>query len=67
MFNQKIKEKKQIKKSKEHEEIQTLRTLGIVWICLGGTNPLFFILGLVFIISSMVKDKQREVIDGGQA
>lgn len=67
MFNQEIKEQSQIKQSKELEEIQTLRTLGIIWICLGGTNPLFFILGLVFLLSSMVKAKRREVIEGGHA
>ncbi len=67
MFNQEIKEQSQIKKSKELEEVQTLRTLGIVWICLGGANPLFFILGLVFLLSSMVKAKRREAIEGGHA
>ncbi len=71
MFNQEIKENSQIKKSKELDEIQTLRTLGIIWICLGASNPIFFILGLVFIFSSMVKDKRRKaeevLIDGGLA
>ncbi len=67
MLSQETKEQTQIKKSKELEEIQTLRTLGIIWICLGGANPVFFILGLVFLFSSMVKDKRREAIEGGHA
>lgn len=71
MFNQEIKENSKIKKSKELDEIQALRTLGIIWICLGASNPIFFILGLVFIVSSIVKDKRRKteevLIDGGLA
>jgi len=71
LFNQEIKENLQIKKSIELEEIQTLRTLSIVWLCLGGASPLFFIIGLVFLLSSMVKAEPREaekaIADGGQA
>ena len=58
MFNQKIKEKSKIKKSKEPEQIQTLRNLGIIWTCLGAANPMYFILGLVFLVSSAVKSKR---------
>ncbi|MFX1286477.1 MAG: hypothetical protein ACFFB5_22770 [Promethearchaeota archaeon] len=67
MLNQEIKEKTHIKMDKEFEQLQALQTLGIVWLCLGATNPLFFILGLVFIISSVAKSKRIKniSIDGG--
>ncbi|UCE12581.1 MAG: hypothetical protein JSV04_10340 [Candidatus Heimdallarchaeota archaeon] len=62
MFTQKIKEIESNKTEKQRDEIQALRTLGIVWFCLGATNSMFFILGLVFLITSIVK--QREFKEG---
>lgn len=59
MFHQKLKAKKSNNTKKQCEKIQSLRTLGIVWFCLGATNSMFFILGLVFLITSIVK--QREI------
>lgn len=60
-----------MKIDKEFEQIQALRGLGIVWVSLGAINPMFFILGLVFIFSSMVKAKRKEaeevIVDGGYA
>lgn len=67
LLNQETKENYQMKMDKELEQIQAMRSLGIVWISLGVINPMFFILGLVFIISSMVKSKRREADEGGHA
>ena len=71
MLNQETKEKNQMKMDKELEQIQALRNLGIIWVPLGAINPMFFILGFVFIISSMVKSKRKKadefIIDGGHA
>lgn len=68
MLNQEIKEKNQIKIDKELDQIQAFRILGIVWLCLGATNLLFFILGLVFIITSIAQSKRIAQISnqGGQ-
>ena len=66
MFNQKLKEKKSNKTEKLLDEIQALRTLGIVWFCLGATNSVFFILGLMFLIVSVVKQREaNEVVKTG--
>ena len=58
MFNHEIKEKQHAKKTKELEKVQTLRNLGIICICLGAANPVYFILGLVFLLTSVVKSKR---------
>jgi hypothetical protein len=58
LLNQEIKENNQIKKEENLNQIQTLRTLGIIWICLGASNPVFFILGLVFLATSVAKSKK---------
>ena len=56
-----------MKKDEELEQIQVFRTLGIIWICLGAANPLFFLLGLVLLITFEVKSKRIENIssEGG--
>ena len=61
MFNHKIKENEFVKKTKELEKVQALRNLGIIWICLGAANPVYFILGFVFLLTSVVKSKRISV------
>ncbi|MFX1507919.1 MAG: hypothetical protein ACFFDC_17670 [Promethearchaeota archaeon] len=58
MLNQEINEKNQMKKEENIDQIQALRTLGIIWLCLGATNPVFFILGLVFLATSVVQSNK---------
>ena len=69
LLNQEIKERNRIKKEGNLEQIQALRTLGIVWLCLGTSSPVFFILGLVFLATSVVQSKRIEKIStqGGLA
>ena len=68
MLNQETKEKNRIKIDKELDQIQAFHILGIVWLCLGATHLLFFILGLVFIITSVAQFERTKQISnqGGQ-
>ncbi|MFX0151436.1 MAG: hypothetical protein ACFFAJ_11690 [Candidatus Hodarchaeota archaeon] len=47
------------------KEAHSLSVLGIFWICLGIVNPIFFIVGIIFLSksASMRKRLEREKID----
>ncbi len=58
MSNQRIKVRDNTKYKQKRKQIQNMRILGIIGICLGGINSLFFIVGLVLIFSSILLNKQ---------
>ncbi|MHA2226897.1 MAG: hypothetical protein ACXAC8_16910 [Candidatus Hodarchaeales archaeon] len=58
MSNQRINVNSITKYDKKHKQVQNMRILGILGISLGGTNSVFFILGLVLIFSSILMKTQ---------
>ena len=54
-----------LKREGREKEVHSLRALGIVWICLGIFNPIFFIIGIIFLSKSanMHKELEKEKTD----
>jgi hypothetical protein len=54
-----------LKREGREKEVHSLRAIGIVWICLGILNPIFFILGIIFLSKSanMYKELEKEKTD----
>jgi hypothetical protein len=54
-----------LKREGREKEAHSFRVLGIVWICLGILNPIFFILGIIFLSKSanMFKELEQEKTD----